>query len=194
MPCFSKSSLILSEMGEIPVEDLRPGDMIVTRGNGLQPVKWVGARHVSARHLFDNSHLRPVLIKKDTYGNGLPVRDTILSPNTRLPVDGAESGLFADVKDIMAPVKHLVDNMNVVQVEVTAANFVHVMFDEHEVIAINGIWTEVFKVSERPGSTLGNAQRNEIFEIFPELKATTERREARQERRLSVNRSRLINI
>ena len=44
IPCFTPGALIETEDGQVPVEDIRPGDMVMTIDNGLQPVRWVGQR------------------------------------------------------------------------------------------------------------------------------------------------------
>ena len=44
------------------------------------------------------------------------------------------------------------------------------MFDRHEVVLGNGAWTESFQPGDLTLKGMGNAQRNEIFELFPELK------------------------
>jgi hypothetical protein len=44
------------------------------------------------------------------------------------------------------------------------------MFDQHEVVLSNGAWTESFQPGDYTLKGIGNAQRNEILELFPELK------------------------
>jgi hypothetical protein len=44
------------------------------------------------------------------------------------------------------------------------------MFDRHEVVLGNGAWTESFQPGDYTLKGMGNSQRSEIFELFPELK------------------------
>ena len=46
--CFTSGTEILTKRGKQPIENLRVGDMIVTRNNGLQPLKWIGSKTVPA--------------------------------------------------------------------------------------------------------------------------------------------------
>ena len=55
--------------------------------------------------------------------------------------------------------------------------YIHVMFDNHEVILSDGAWTESFQPGDHSLKGLGKAQREEIYAIFPEL-AEQEGREA----------------
>jgi hypothetical protein len=48
IPCFVAGTLIRTEHGETPVEDIKAGDLVFTHDDGLQPIRWVGRRTVSA--------------------------------------------------------------------------------------------------------------------------------------------------
>ena len=54
-------------------------------------------------------------------------------------------------------------------VEADSVSYVHILFDQHEVILADGTWTESFQPGDRALSGLGNAERSEILELFPEL-------------------------
>lgn len=54
-------------------------------------------------------------------------------------------------------------------------SYLHFMFDRHEVVLSNGAWTESFQPGDYTLKGMGNAQRNEIFELFPDLKTDTGR-------------------
>jgi hypothetical protein len=56
-------------------------------------------------------------------------------------------------------------------VDVMATTYIHFMFARHEVVLANGAWTESFQPGDYSLKGLGNAQRNEIFELFPALKS-----------------------
>ena len=47
------------------------------------------------------------------------------------------------------------------------------MFDRHEVVLSNGCWSESFQPGDYSLAGIGNAQRTEIFELFPELESET---------------------
>jgi len=44
--CFTSGTELLTKRGKQLIENLRVGDMIVTRDNGLQPLKWIGPKTV----------------------------------------------------------------------------------------------------------------------------------------------------
>ena len=43
------------------------------------------------------------------------------------------------------------------------------MFDNHEVVLLNGAWTESFQPGDYTLNGVGAAQRNEILALFPDL-------------------------
>jgi ABC-type branched-subunit amino acid transport system ATPase component len=73
------------------------------------------------------------------------------------------------------------------QVETRSATYIHFMCDQHEVVLSNGTWTESFQPGEQVLDGMGAAQRDEIYDLFPELRAI-EGLEAYQAARRSLKR------
>lgn len=188
MPCLTPGILITTERGDIAVEDLRLGDKVLTRDNGYQEIRWIGARSLSGRFLLDNPHLRPVRISQDAFGEAMPINEATLSPNARLPVVEEAAGLLKKTGEAMVPVKHMINQSSVQQVDSIGITYILIMFDRHEVIAASGFWFECFHPGDYSMGAMGNAQRNEIFEIFPEVEAKQRRRSTRVAQRRSVRR------
>jgi hypothetical protein len=55
-------------------------------------------------------------------------------------------------------------------VESSGTTYIHFMFDQHEVVLSNGAWTESFQPGEQVLDGMGSAQRDEIYDLFPELR------------------------
>ncbi len=179
MSCFTTGTLIATDNGEVAVEKLRPGDLILTRDHGLRALRWIGMRRLSGRFLLDNPHLRPILVRKGAFGGGMPERDTMISPNNRLPLSDTQAGFLSRRKEEMVPIKNLIDHRGVQQIDTLGITYVHLMFHRHQVVAANGFWAECFKTGDYSLNAIGNSQRNEVFEIFPELQASQARKAVR---------------
>lgn len=82
--CFARDTLIQTISGQKPVQDLNVGDLIFTRDNGYQPIRWIGQRSYSGAALQDQSWLRPIKIRAGALGHGLPSLDLIVSPQHRI--------------------------------------------------------------------------------------------------------------
>ncbi len=176
IPCFTPGTSIATPRGERLVEELREGDKIITRDNGIQEIRWIGQRPLDWVGLAANPHLKPVLIQKGALGNGLPERDIMVSPQHRFLVVNERTQLYFDEHEVLVAAKHLVDHRGVRSVESSGLTYVHFMCDRHEVVLANGAWSETFQPGDYTLGGMGNAQRLELFELFPEL-ATKEGRE-----------------
>ncbi|WP_346763296.1 Hint domain-containing protein [Tabrizicola caldifontis] len=168
-PCFTPGTLITTHRGEIPVEHLAVGDRVVTRDNGIQTVRWVGKSQMFLQDFQAEPHLLPIFIRQGSLGRGLPERDMMVSPNHRILVANEKTALrFAD-REVLVAAKHLT-TQGVHTVQSSGTTYIHFMCDRHEVVLADGIWTESFQPDDQSLGGMGNAQRLEIFELFPELK------------------------
>lgn len=176
IPCFTPGTSIATPRGERLVEELREGDKIITRDNGIQEIRWIGQRPLDWAGLAANPHLKPVMIAKGSLGNGLPERDILVSPQHRFLVVNERTQLYFDEHEVLVAAKHLVDHRGIRQVDSSGLTYVHFMCERHEVVLANGAWTETFQPGDYTLGGMGNAQRLELYELFPEL-ATKEGRE-----------------
>ena len=173
IPCFTPGTTIATAKGERLVEELVEGDRIITRDNGIQEIAWVGHKEMTGKQLVQNPHLKPILIKAGALGNGLPERDMMVSPNHRVLVASELTQLYFEENEVLAAAKHMVGAEGIHAVDVMSTTYVHFMFERHEVVLSNGAWTESFQPGDYSLKGIGNSQRNEIMELFPELNTKT---------------------
>ena len=173
IPCFTPGTLIATAQGERRVEELSVGDRVITRDNGIQQVRWVGHREMSGDELAQAEHLRPVLIRQGALGKGLPERDMLVSPQHRVLISNEQTELYFYEAEVLVAAKHLTDMDGIDVVDVSGTTYIHVMFDQHEVILSDGAWTESFQPGDQTMASMGDAQREEILELFPELGTST---------------------
>ena len=185
IPCFTPGTLIATPNGERKVEELKAGDRVITRDNGIQEIRWIGTRSLTDQDLAHAAHLQPVLIRKAALGNGLPERDMMVSPNHRVLVANDKTALYFEDREVLVAAKHLTGLEGIDAVETTAVTYIHFMFDQHEVVLSDGAWTESFQPGDLTLRGLDTDQRNEVLELFPELK-TAEGREAYTSARRSL--------
>jgi len=169
VPCFTPGTAIATPRGERAVEELSVGDRVVTRDNGIQEIRWVGRKTLDHGQLAAAEHLRPVLVTRGSLGQGLPERDMLVSPNHRFLAANERTMLYFEEHEVLVSAKHLIDNRAIRSVNALGVTYVHFMCDRHEVVLANGAWTESFQPGDHSLNGLGNAQRTEIYELFPEL-------------------------
>jgi len=174
--CFTPGSRIATPRGEINVQDLKAGDRVITRDDGVQEIHWIGRKKLTAADLIDDPKLRPVLIRKGALGNNLPERDMMVSPNHRMLMANSQTQVLFDEREVLVAAKHLVGQPGVHQVDTLGTEYVHVMFERHEVILGDGAWTESFQPGDHSLSGIDSEQRDEIFKLFPDLQGAEGRR------------------
>lgn len=169
IPCFTPGTVIATPKGERLVEDLVEGDRIITRDNGIQEIRWIGAKALTGQQLVQNPQLKPILIQAGSLGKGLPEHDMLVSPNHRILLSNDKTALYFEEREVLAAAKHLTGMAGVDAVDAMGTTYIHFMFDQHEVVLSNGAWTESFQPGDQTLNGIGEAQRSEIFELFPEL-------------------------
>ena len=169
IPCFTPGTLIATPNGQVPVEALREGDRVITRDNGIQEIRWTGARAMSARKLAIAANLRPILIRAGALGPNLPERDMMVSPQHRVLMTDHAPQLHFEDSEVLVAAKHLVNDRSILQMGAVETTYIHFLFDRHEVVLSDGAWTESFQPGDQNLGEMGDAQRAEIFAIFPEL-------------------------
>lgn len=161
--CYAAGTRILTPRGERRVEDLAPSDLVLTADNGPRPVRWVGKRTVPALEA-----LAPVRIREGALGNS---RDLLVSPQHRMLLTGYRAELLFGEGEVLAPAIHLVNDHDILRETGGMVTYVHVMFDQHEVIYAEGAASESFHPGQVGVDAIVAPAREELFRIFPELRA-----------------------
>jgi hypothetical protein len=169
IPCFTPGTLIATPRGEIEVQDLKAGDRVITRDDGIQKIEWIGRKKVGALDLRNDPKLQPVLIKKGALGAGLPERDMMVSPNHRMLLANETTQMLFDDREVLVAAKHLVGQPGIHKLQSLGTEYIHVMFERHQVILGDGAWTESFQPGDQTIGGFDAEQREEILKLFPQL-------------------------
>ncbi len=161
--CFTEGTRIATPRGVREIEDLAIGDLVVTRDHGLQPVRWVGKRTVPAI-----GSLAPIRFDTGVLGNERPL---YVSPQHRMLVQGPEASLLFGESEVLATAKHLVNGGSIAQAQGGEVTYVHILFDQHEVIYAEGSASESFFPGGTGLDAVEEAAREELFSLFPELRS-----------------------
>ncbi len=170
IPCFTAGTLIDTPTGPRSVESIPTGDLVLTLDDGAQTVRWVGHRRLGVADLLENPDFQPVTLEPGSLGPGLPDRTLVLSPQHRVLLSGARCELYTGEAEVLAPVLHLVGALGV-RWSLEPVTYVHIMFDRHQIVRTHGIWSESFQPGAGAMQSMPDAQRDELFLLFPELAA-----------------------
>ncbi len=169
--CFTPGSMIMTACGPRPIQDLRRGDMIVTRDNGLQPLRWSGRSRLSDAQLAAMPQLAPVRIKAGAFGPGLPARDMHVSPNHRFLVQGWRASILFGTPEVLVRAQALRNDSTIVtDYRAKDVTYIHLMFDQHQVITADGLETESFQPAAGVTDGLDAQVRAELLTLFPQFK------------------------
>ncbi|NBO20777.1 MAG: hypothetical protein EBU97_02245, partial [Rhodobacteraceae bacterium] len=92
MASFLRGTCLDTTEGPVAVEDLHPGQMILTADHGPRPLAWVGHSRLEDADLRQMPKANPVRIRAGAFGPGLPLRDLLVSPQHRLCLRPAKGG------------------------------------------------------------------------------------------------------
>ncbi len=133
-PCYCRGTLILTDRGEVPVEDLRIGDRLVTLSGAIRPIRWIGRRSYDGRFAAGNRKVLPVLFRRASLTDDSPRRDLLVSPLHAMFLDG-----------MLIPASALVNGTSIVQLEaIDRVEYIHIELDTHDVILAEGAASETF--------------------------------------------------
>ena len=179
--CFTAGTMIDTKDGAVAVEDLRPGDMVLTRDNGFLPLAWCGQRRVTEAEMAAIEDMAPVLIAEGALGNGLPERAMRVSPQHRMLVTGPRAELMFGEREVLVPAVNMVGLPGITR-DTATVTYVHIMFDSHQIVRADGAWSESFQPADRAMGGLDAAQRAEVELLFPQLSTAEGRRGFRSAR------------
>lgn len=165
IPCFVAGTMIMTPDGERPVESLTPGTLVMTHDDGAQPVRWLGRRTVAATGQF-----APIRIAAGTFGAH---RDLLVSPQHRILLQDERADLLFGETEVLVAAKDLVNDLTVRPAEGGEVDYVHVLFDRHQVIWSQGMLTESFLPGPHVLGQFEQEALDEICALFPELNPAT---------------------
>ena len=133
-PCYCTGTRILTDRGEVAVETLAIGDVVVTAAGEHRSIRWIGNRSYSGRFANTNPAVLPVCVKAGALADSVPTRDLWVSPDHALYLDG-----------VLIPAEHLVNGATIVKADaVESVTYWHVELDSHDVLLAEGAPAESF--------------------------------------------------
>jgi hypothetical protein len=168
--CFAAGTLITTLDTPRAIETLKVGDVVMTRDNGPQMIRWIGGSKQSTKKLKANPNLHPICIKRNALGTDLPQEDLFLSPQHRVVVRSTIVERMFDCPEVLVAVKHLVGVPGIsVAHEIKEVTYFHMLFDRHEIVWANGAESESMYLGEEALKSISKDARDEVFAIFPDI-------------------------
>lgn len=160
-PCFVAGTRIKTPGGEVPVEALCVGDLVTTRDEGPQPIRWIGRGAFSAR-----GSCAPIRFEAGVLGNSRPLR---VSPQHRMLLTGWSAELHFGQAEVLVPAKAFIGSAGVSVEHGERVEYFHLLFDAHQIVISDGALSESFSPGAQALSGLDTGTRRELLEFFPDL-------------------------
>lgn len=149
----------MADGGQVAVENLLPGQTLLTRDHGAQVLRWVGAVQMRAEGVF-----APVSVLPGVMGN--PAALTV-SPHHRLFLYRPDARPVAGVAELLVQARHLVDETRIVRLRGGVVEYFSLVFDQHEVIYAEGVPCESLRVAPATLAQLPSALADPLRRAFP---------------------------
>jgi hypothetical protein len=132
--CFAAGTQIGTSGGEVPVEQLQVGELVLTAHNGLRRIVWIGQGKVLATR-GRRTAATPVIVRKGALADNVPNRD--------LHVTKAHS-FYID--NVLIPAEFLVNHRTILWDDRAGeVEIYHIELDSHDVLIANGAPAESFR-------------------------------------------------
>lgn len=151
---MAAGTMVMTTQGEIAVEALEPGQMLITRDRGFRPLRWVGQQ---------NSTVPGVLIPAGAIKNHA---DMILAPEQNVLLQGSEALRTFGKEEVLAPAEFLVSRGLARTLPAHEMTWYQVMFEEPQIIYCQAISCESFAPTHAGLRQLTPESRSDLSRRF----------------------------
>jgi hypothetical protein len=132
--CFCAGTHILTPHGEVPVEQLAAGDLVVTASGEHRAITWIGSHRVLAPRGARGA-ATPVIVRRGALADNVPHRDLHVTKGHCLYIDGA-----------LIPVEELINQRSILWDDrPQEVHIFHVELDQHDVLIADGAPAESYR-------------------------------------------------
>jgi hypothetical protein len=158
--CYAAGTRIATALGEVPIEALRVGDAVRLAGGGTAPVIWLGYRRVDCARHKNPETVWPVRVRAHAFGDRVPARDLLLSPDHAVLADG-----------VLIPIRCLINGATIAQERRDRVTYWHVELPRHAAILAEGLAAESYLDT---GNRAAFENAGAVVEAHPDFAAGAE--------------------
>lgn len=169
---LAEGANVRTPCGPRRVELVRPGDLIVTRDTGLQPVRMVWSREVSSAEMKLNPELAPIRLQPRAVGPMMPQHHLSIAPDHRILVPGYRILGQEDTKSCLVLARELAGTSDAAYVDRSreVVKYYTFVFDSHQMFCVNGLPVESFLPTAAAVAGLNTELREDLVRRFPQLR------------------------
>ena len=131
--CFVRGTRIATRAGEVRIEDLSIGDLVMTASGESRPVRWIGHSEIECARSPDPSAVWPVRIQAGAFAEGKPCRDLYVS-----------RGHAFLIEDVLIQAETLINGVTVVGMPCEQVQIWHLELASHDIVIAEGLPVESY--------------------------------------------------
>ena len=131
--CYRRGTRILTTRGDVAIERLQIGDLVVTASGARRPIRWLGHRRVTCARHPDPAALWPIRIQAGALAEGVPIRDLWVSPGHSMLID-----------QVLIQALAIVNDATIEQVPSASVEYWHLELDGHDLVIAEGAAAESY--------------------------------------------------
>jgi len=141
---MGRGAILQTENGPCAVEDLLPGDRIMTASNDFQTLLWHGSMTI----IPGTQNQRPEMgtmtrLTSEALGFGRPMPDLVLGPSARMTHSKPGVKTLTGRNTAFIPVRDFIDQSQIIELTpVSPVQVYQLGFENHERLCVNGIEIE----------------------------------------------------
>lgn len=168
---FSRGSLVDTENGPVAIEDLLPGDRVLTVDGQAETVLWKGSTTIiPGRPGPKGRNLRLTRIMADSFGMQRPMSYVIAGPAARLLNTPNHLRAVSGGAQMLTPVQEFVDGMNVIETAPpTPVELFHLCLPRHAAIRVGGLEFETYHPGVNAPRMISHAMRSLFLNLFAHI-------------------------
>lgn len=172
---FTRGSLVETDTGTetvlVAIEDLQPGDRIVTTDNQAEILLWKGSTTlIPGQPGPSGRNLRLTRIMADTFGVQRPMSYVLAGPSARLLNTPNHLRALGGNAQMLTPVQAFIDGMNVIETAPpTPVELFHICLPRHAVIRVGGLEFETYHPGINALRMTSHAMRSIYLNLFAHI-------------------------
>lgn len=148
--CLAGSAQVRTISGLRRAETLSEGDLVWTADHGYQTIRWIGTSRLEHSDFMRRPHCRPIRLAKNAICENMPSSDLEVSPQHRILMRSKICQRMFGSSEGFVAAKKLLEFAGVeIASDIKSVTYVHLLFDHHEVIAVNGAYVESLLIAEQ---------------------------------------------
>lgn len=167
--CFGEGTEVDTPLGRRPMQDLRPGDAVLTEDGRTVCLAWVEKSTYPRKRAAQDDRLRPVHLRAGAFGPGLPESDLVLSPQHRVVVEGPACELLFGLERAFVIARHLPEPFATRPEPEADVTYYHLFLENHEVLVTNGLPSESLQPARRMIEAMSDEARESLMAVLEVL-------------------------